>query len=271
MQSPYDILGVTRNSPDGDIKKAYRELAQKFHPDKPGGNTEKFKEINAAYHSIVSGSADQPPPFTSSRRNPFNDFDDIFKSHFNHGFDTNTPPKQEYFNPDFTIQTNCTLEEAHNGFKRHLNYVLPGRLGGSTFKDVLFPPGAYHGLKLRFNGDGPRIIENVKAGNLLVELIVDRHPIWKPEWLEQSITANVKITLKDAMFGATKVIEDLDGTRLEYQIPAGSQPGSRLRIKEKGLQRFKKLARGHAFIILNITVPKLNKSQLGNKVVDVFE
>ncbi len=42
-------------------------------------------------------------------------------------------------------------------------------------------------------------------------------------------------------------------------------------IKEKGLQRFKKLARGHAFIILNITVPKLNKSQLGNKVVDVFE
>lgn len=274
MQSPYDILGVTRNSSSDTIKKAYRELAHKHHPDKPGGSTEKFKEINAAYHSIISGKADDPPPFTSGNRgNPFDDFNDIFRSHFNHGFDSahRAPQQSEHRNPDFTLQTNCTLEEAHTGFKRHINYMLPGRTGGQVFRDVQFPPGSYHGLKLRFNGDGPRIIENIAPGDLLVELLVGKHKLWKPSFKEQSLTANVKISLKEAMFGATRIIEDIDGTKLEYQVPAGSQHGSKLRIKEKGLIRFKKSARGHAFIVLNISIPKLDNSQLEEKIVDVFK
>jgi curved DNA-binding protein len=273
MQSPYDILGVTRNTTEDNIKKAYRELAHKHHPDKPGGSTEKFKQINAAYHSIISGKADDPPPFTSSNRgNPFEDFNDIFRSHFKNGFgNRQQQPESEYKNPDFTIQTNCTLEEAHNGFKRHLSYVLPGRMGGQTFRDIQFPNGSYHGLKLRFNNDGPRIIENIAPGDLFVELKVDDHKIWKPNWKEQSLTSNVKVSLKDAMFGATKQIEDIDGTKLEYMVPAGSQHGSKLRIREKGLLRFKKPVRGHAFIVLNISIPKLKESQLEEKIVDVLK
>lgn len=272
MQSPYDILGVTRNSSEDSIKKAYRELAQKHHPDKPGGSTEKFKEINAAYHAIISGKADDPPPFTTgTRRGPFDDFNDIFRQHFHHGFDNRTqPPQEEYKNPDFTVQIHSSLEEAHTGFKRHINYELPGRLGGNTFRDVQFPQGSYHGLKLRFNSEGPRIIENIKPGDLMVELVVGQHEIWKPSWKEQSITTNVRISLRDAMFGATKQIKDIDGTMLEYHIPSGSQHGSKLRIKRKGLVRFKKSARGHAYIILNIEIPKLDESKLEEKLVDVF-
>lgn len=280
MSNPYSILGVTLNSSDENIKKAYRKLAQKYHPDKPDGNTEKFKEINAAYHSIISGSAEQPQPFTTGRRpNPMDDFNDMFRKHMGGGNPRpgfkgggwSEPPKQEeYKNPDLTIQVSSSLEEAFAGFTRHVNYEVPGRLGGKTFKDIQFPAGAYHGLKLRYNSDGPRIIENIPAGDLLVELVVDSHDIWIPDWNEQSITTTIDVSLKNAMFGTSHQIEDLENTMLEFQIPGGTQHGTKLRIRERGLIKFKKATRGHAFIILNVNIPKLDKSKMEEKLIDVF-
>jgi len=271
----YKTLGVERGASDEEIKKAYRKLARKYHPDvsKEPNAKEQFQEVSEAYETLKDkekraaydnlgrfnpGQDFRPPPDWYERfgggfgrsggATEFEDLgnvdlSDLFESlglrsrSFRKG---KTPLRGE----DYAVTTRLTLEDAYRGTEREL------RLGPTPIR-VRIPKGATDGQQLRLRGKGAPGASGGPPGDLYLNIALEPHPLFR--WSGHDLDLEVPIAPWEAALGAEVEIPTLDG-RVTMKVPAGSQTGQKLRLAGKGLPRPEGGA-GDLYAQLAIAVP----------------
>jgi len=265
----YKVLGLTPGASEEEVKKAYRKLASIHHPDK-GGDTAKFQEIQGAYEAIVSGKANRHSSyqFHDFGNNGFQDLHEMFNMGRRAGgrnWSFNSGWEEDISNPDVNISIPCTLEEAHAGFTKTVEFTLPE--GADKQITITFPPGSTKDIKIRYSGEGGRLMPQKPAGDLYVKINIQPHKIWEVDRV--NLHATIRISAWQAMFGTTVEIEDINGSLIEVLVPAGTQPGSQLRLKNRGLNIRGSSERGNAFLTIEVIVPKLDPEDRTKTILDV--
>jgi curved DNA-binding protein len=292
----YKTLGVSKSATQEEMKKAYRKLAVKYHPDKNKNDKaaeEKFKEITEAYE--VLGDVEKRKKYDSvganwkqyeyANQGPFNggygrqtyttdDAEDMFGgSHFSDFFESlfgrSSGRRTSGFDFDFrgtqtrdmTGDVVITLQEAYHGTQRIVD------LGGEKIR-VSVKPGAYDGLKLRVKGKGEGTAD--RRGNLILNIKVQ--PENHAQRRGDDLYIDVNIDLYTALLGGKQEIDTFSG-KVQIQIPEGSQNDKLLRLAGKGMPVYgKEGAFGDLYIRLKVVLPtKLTPQQkeLVKKVKDL--
>jgi len=279
----YKTLGVDRNATHADIKKQYRKLARKYHPDvsKIKNSEAKFKEVNEAYDVLKDkekranfdrfGSADgnpfqgggyTPPPggdFGGFGQGSFSDiFDNMFSNsrggQFNPREDTFT--RQQRHRPqkgqDQTVTISVDLEDSYHGAHRSLNVHVPGSTGTKKLK-VKIPKGIKEGQKIRLSGQGGA--GQVK-GDLFLQVKFNRHKYFTVEG--KDINLVLPITPWEAALGSKVSIPTLGGT-VEMKLSVNTAGGKKLRLKGRGLPG-KDV--GDQYVVLQIMTPAADTDEL---------
>ena len=267
----YKILGVERTASEDEIKKAYRKLARKYHPDvsKELNAKERFQEVSeayetlrdkekrAAYDSLGSyrpGQDFRPPPdwfdrFGSGQSEDLRDVDlsDLFeqmgifgRARGRRGFGRNVPIPGE----DYEIPVRITLEEAFRGTERSL------ALNGGVLT-ARIPKGAADGQRLRLRGKGGAGMHGGPAGDLYLQIVLEPHPLYKVRG--HDLELEVPLAPWEAALGAQVDVPTLDG-RVTMKVPPGSTGGQKLRLAGKGLPR-PGGGSGDLYAALDIVVP----------------
>ena len=269
----YKVLGVERTASEDEIKKAYRKLARKYHPDvsKEANAKEKFQEVSeayetlrdkekrAAYDSLGSGFRQgqdfRPPPdwfdrFGSGRQEDLRDTDlsDLFEqmgifgraAGRRGGFGRNVPIPGE----DFETPVRITLEEAARGTERQLQ--LDGQLITARI-----PKGATDGQRLRLRGKGGQGANGGPAGDLYLQIVLEPHPLYRVRGHDLEI--ELPIAPWEAALGAQVEVPTLEG-RVTMKVPPGSKGANKLRLAGKGLPKPGGGA-GDLYAALEIVVP----------------
>lgn len=288
MADYYDTLGIKKGASEEEIKKAYRKLAMKFHPDRnPGNKTaeEKFKKISEAY-AVLSDSekrrqydmfGDQKFHQNFSQedifrgadfRNIFSDagFDghDIFSRIFGAGFGGpgfggrsgfgGPPPRGQDIEYPLTI----SFQEAYKGAERHLNFSLSD--GSSRDLTIKIPAGVGDGGKLRIAGKGAAGPMGGAPGDLFVVISVAQHPVYTRSG--NDIDGKLKLKLSEALKGCSKEVETLEGPK-RIKVPSGVKPGTKIRLRNLGFPVPGKTLRGDFFAVIEYEVPEnLSPNQL---------
>jgi len=289
----YDVLGLARTATDDEIKKAYRTLARKYHPDvNPGDKTaeEKFKELNEAYAVLSdpekrkrydqlganwkTGSDFTPPPGWEYAQGNYEDlsdifgaagagrgatgFSDFFESLFGGRRGTRAGPGPGFVmrGADIEAEIVLTLEEAHRGVTRSITLQSPT---GPKTLDVTIPAGVREGSVIRLAGQGMPGTGNAPAGDLLLHVRLRPHPLFTVVG-ESDIQIELPVAPWEAALGARVTVPTLDGS-VEMTIPAGSQGGQQLRLRDQGLRQ-RQGGRGAEYVRLRIVnPPRLTESE----------
>jgi curved DNA-binding protein len=284
----YAILGVTRDASAADIKKAFRKLARKHHPDVAKDKKtaeEKFKEINEAYEVLGDpekrGKYDRlgmdwqhegefPPP--GGGRGPqaqeFNfggtGFSDFFEQYFGgasrFGFpggmagEARAGARQQRGN-DIEGDILVTLEEAMHGSVRPVSLKTTdprtGRTQTQTFQ-VRIPPGVTNGKRIRVAGQGEPGSGGAEAGDLYLRVRHAAHPDFSTQGSD--VFYELDIAPWEAVLGADLPVPTLDGL-IKLRIPPGSGNGQHLRVRGRGLPKGKTGGRGDFHAVLSVQLP----------------
>ena len=286
----YDVLSVARTATDDEIKKAYRTLARKYHPDvNPGDKTaeEKFKELNEAYEVLSdpekrkrydrlganwkAGSDFTPPPGWEQGQGAYRDMGDIFgaagggrsATGFSDFFESLFGGRGGRAGAGFAMrgfdiegEIPLSLEEAHRGVTRSV--TLQGPNGPKTL-DVNIPAGVHDGSVIRLAGQGEPGTGNAPAGDLLLRVRLEPHPLFSV-LSNGDVQIDLPVAPWEAALGARVNVPTLDGS-VEMTIPAGAQGGQRLRLRGQGLNR-RQGGRGDEYVRLKIVIPpKLTEAE----------
>jgi curved DNA-binding protein len=273
----YEILGVAKTASDDEIKKAYRRLARKYHPDvNPGDKSaeEKFKEINEAnavlsdpekrrrYDQLGSNYRDggdfTPPPGWENVHVSYEDLGDIFGqagagydfSDFFKIFFGGAGPQRagEGFavkGRDAEMELPLSIREAHRG-------------GAYAFSinnkkiEVNIPVGVRNGTVIRLAGLGGPGSGKAPAGDLYLKVKLKPDPVFTVI-AENDLQIELPLSPWEAVLGTKVQVPTLDGS-VEMTVPPGSQTGQRLRLRGQGL-RTRSGARGNQYVKLKIVVP----------------
>lgn len=270
MADPYETLGVRRGDSDETIRKAYRKLAKRFHPDLNPGKpeaAERFKTINAANNLLsdadkrarfdrgeIDAEGHETPPARGSAwqhyagAEPYasggfgaDDLDTLFGQGFGDRFGGAGRGR------DMQYSVSVTFLEAANGAVRRL--LLPD----GRELDVTIPPGLRDGHVLRLKGQGRRGANGV--GDALVEVSVAPHRFFRREG--NDVVLDLPITLQEAVLGATVEVPTVKG-KVRLAIPPGSGSGTRLRLKGRGI------AGGHQHVVLTPVLPSGEEAALAD-------
>jgi curved DNA-binding protein len=280
----YKILGVPKNASAEDIKKQYRRLARKYHPDvsKEKDAEEKFKEVQEAYEVLKDPAKKQaydqigsqphggqgftPPPGWEFRRpsgdgaeNPFAGagFSEFFESLFGqqapHGRRQSTFKQR---GQDQHSKIEISVEEAFTGAQRLIQFQEPeldpttGQVALKTRSlNVKIPSGVTAGQQIRLAGQGSPGIGGGPNGDLYLEIQLAEHPFYTVKG--RDIYLNCPVTPWEAALGAKITVPTLAGP-VELSIPASSQTGKKLRLKGRG---FPGAPAGDQYIILTVYTP----------------
>lgn len=281
----YKILGIPRESSQEEIKRAYRKLARKYHPDvsKEKNAEQHFKEIKEAYEALKdskkraaydqlgnhwqTGEEFQPPPdwnfgfeFRNSQGTSAADFSDFFESLFGtarsqHTQDFTHQNTFTHTGEDQQVKLAITLEEAYHGSQRRLQLQIPEteRLGKvvSTTRtlDVKIPPGVTEGQKIRLTGQGQPGRGSGVPGDLYLVIELKPHRCYRCEGHDIYLT--LPITPWEAALGGVIEVPTLGG-KVELKITAGAQSGQKMRLKGRG---FPGQPVGDQYVILQIMTP----------------
>lgn len=249
----YQILGVARDVSKEDLKKAYRKLARKYHPDvsKETDAEAKFKELGEAYEVLKdpekraqydqfgsnykNGQSFTPPPGwgQQGRRGGFdgnNNFSSFFESMFGGGGmggggRDNFYAKGEDVNAKITI----SLEDAFHGAKKTIR--RPSGSSETGTLNVKVPAGITSGKKIRLSGQG-RAGMGGSAGDLLLEINIATHSHYRLDG--KNVILDLPIAPWEAALGAKVTVPTLAG-KINLTIPAGAKSGQKMRLKGRGL------------------------------------
>lgn len=260
MKNPYEVLGLTSGATQEQIKKAYRSLVKKYHPDKNPGNKsaeEKFKEVANAFELI--GTEDARAKFD---RGEAQEQQQQYQNPFGQGFHQT---EEEFLDQDFFDQifrkTRKPRREDHQ-YKMDIDFkesVLGTEkvitlLNGKNLQ-VKIPSGIESGKKLRFKGQG------AFGGDVYIEITVKPHKGFKR--VNNNIEVEVPISYIEAILGAEIPVPTIDGT-IMLKIPAGVSTGSKLRVKGKGIISGKE--HGDQIVKLKVETPKKIDPALANDI-----
>ncbi|EXJ15463.1 DnaJ C-terminal domain-containing protein [Imhoffiella purpurea] len=272
----YKTLGVARTATQDEIKRAYRRLARKYHPDvsKEADAETRFKEINeanevlrdpekrTAYDALGSnwraGQDFRPPPGSSYQDFKFNpddtaDFSDFFASIFGRAFHGEARDRVLQRGEDKTIKLFIDLEAAYGGTTRQLqveaqNGAGRGRTTTRTL-NVRIPPGVTQGQQIRLAGQGSAGPNGGPAGDLYLEIEIEPHRHFTVDG--RNIQLRLPIAPWEAALGGSVPVPTLGGT-VSLKIPPGSQSGQKLRLKGRGLPGSPS---GDEMVLLEIVTP----------------
>jgi DnaJ-class molecular chaperone len=282
MRDPYEILGVSKSASEAEIKKAFRALAKKHHPDTHAGDKgaqKKFQEISGAYEIVgdkdkrakfdageidASGNArgfdprqggggfhpggGGPRDFHFTWDNQDNgqegfSAEDIFADLL--GGRARRGRQQPARGEDFTVATTISFDEAARGGTRRV--VVPN---GEQI-DVKIPVGVKDGQQVRIKGRGGSGRNGGPPGDILIQIAIAPHPTMSREG--NDIRMELPITLKEAVHGGKVSVPTLTGT-VALSVPANSNSGTTLRLKGKGIAPANAAA-GDLYVKLVVTLP----------------
>lgn len=258
----YKTLGLARDASQDDIKRAYRRLARKYHPDvsKEPNAEARFKEVGEAYEVLKDpekrkaydqfganwkeGQEFRPPPdwergfsFSGGGFTNEGDFSDFFESLFGRA----RGPRPGGFRTrgeDQVARLNISLEDAYNGATQSISLNVPeqapdGSVTANTRTlNVRIPKGITEGQRIRLAGQGSPGLGGGPAGDLYLEVGFRPHRHFHAD--KRDIFLDLPITPWEAALGQTVTVPTLGGS-VELRIPAGSQSGRKLRLKGRGL------------------------------------
>lgn len=273
MANAYETLGVPKGASEDEIKKAYRRLAAKHHPDR-GGDTAKFQEIQSAYETLTDpqrrAQHDNPNPFQHGfhRAGPgsfefhFNngpaDINDIFGQFFNQGFAHNNPHRQTRKNKDLRINLQISLAST---LENQIKTVSVQTTKGDRFNvDVNIPRGVSHGTTIKFAQQGDNMFDTLTRGDLYV--IINVLPDDRYEIHGIDLIANLEISSIEAIIGIEQEVVGIDDRTFLIKIPPGCQYGSKYGLKGQGLFRMNSTQRGDLIVNVVIKTPMLSEDQL---------
>jgi curved DNA-binding protein len=283
----YKVMGVERGATQDEMKRAFRKLARKYHPDvsKEPDAEERFKEVNEAYEVLRDpekraaydqlgsqwheGQEFRPPPdwakgfdrtgagFTQEDTSGFSDFFEELFGGVHRGFGTRREGAAfRMRGQDVSAQLHISLEDAYHGASRTITLDTPEIDASGQVRqqkktlNVRIPRGVRAGQMIRLGGQGgPGIGEKAPAGDLYLQVEFDPHPLFHAE--EKDIFLDLPITPWEAALGAQITVPTLGG-RVDLSIPAGSQTGRKLRLKGRGLPGEDG---GDQYVVLRIETP----------------
>ena len=272
MTDHYQTLGVSPNATPDEIKKAYRSLANKHHPDK-GGDQAKFKDISVA--NDILGDPQKRAEYDHQRQfgngqqfrfhtGGFDPFEQMFGGGHPFG-DIFGHPRGVRRNRDLNIQCQVTLLDSFIGKQLEAQYKLPS--GRTQTVVINVPAGIEHGATIRYQGLGDDSIPNVQRGDLNVTIIVlsDR----KFERRGNDLYTSVDISPIEAMIGCRKSIETITGNTIELEIRPGVESGVEYASAGQGFTNVQNGMKGRFVSVVNIKTPTVIDPLLVQQLKDL--
>ena len=288
----YELLGVKDTASTDEIKKAFKKLARKHHPD-AGGDETRFKEISEAYEVLSDKQKRQEydqlikyGAFTGGAGRAYNPRGGVPSSWGGGGarqggrrtttvdgwgdileqirrgegaFGTEWDfPQPATKGREVQVTLEVTFDEAFSGAEKHVT-VRTGD-GEKQEIDVKVPAGAVEGGKLRYKGKGGAGAGGGARGDLLIVTSIKPHPLYSRKGADVNMT--LPISVIEAMLGAHVVVPTPDGNKVRLRIPAGTQDGKTLVVRGKGAPRVNGEGHGDLNVKLQLVVPRsLNDEQ----------
>ncbi|NQZ65762.1 MAG: DnaJ domain-containing protein [Mycoplasmatales bacterium] len=267
----YEVLGISRNATKDEIKKAFRKLAMKYHPDrnKESGAEEKFKEINEAYEVLSDDNKRQQ--YNQFGHNAFNgsesfggfggfggfdDIGDIFSSFFGgRSRNANRPRRGD----DYQMRTHVSFEESV--FGKIINQKLPKFVNGvktEVATEIKIPAGISDGQQIVLRGYGGEGYNNGPNGDLYISIFVKEHREWKRSG--NDILIDIPISFLDI----------ISERKIEIPTPYGmetislkdvKESGEIFTLKNKGFPSIRGGYIGNMLVKINIHIPKMNDKE----------
>jgi len=267
----YEILGVTENASQDDIKKAYKKLAMKYHPDR-GGDEKRFKEISQAYETI--GDPEKRSnydherlhkPHIHIRTGNFQDFGDMFGQAFHFGGGPWDPFNQmrSRKNRDLNINLTISFKDSFIGKQLEASYNMPS--GKKQTVVINVPPGVANGQTIKYQGLGDDSNPSLQRGDLNVTINVENDPLYARH--NDDIIFNLQITIFEAMLGVQKKITALDGNKLDLKLKPGTQHGAEFVCRGRGFNNTTNGRLGDLIVKLNVLIPEITDLMLADRVM----
>jgi curved DNA-binding protein len=244
----YSTLGIPKTATQEEIKRAYRKMAAKHHPDR-GGNTAEFQKVEEAYRTLSDESKrqqyDNPQSmggdafgFNFGGGPGFNPFEDIFRQ-FNQ-------PRQRVY----TVNIFVSLEQVSRGDTEAIQIQTPA--GPKTFQ-IKIPKGIEDGQRINY--------ENLMSdGVLQIQFRIHRHPKYERRGLD--LYSTIEVSMFDLILGATMEFKTIYNSTLSVNIPPNTKPGSSLRLANHGLEAQNN--KGDQYLLISVVIPDKISAQLLN-------
>jgi curved DNA-binding protein len=278
----YKIMGVERDATQDEIRRSYRKLARKYHPDvsKESNAEARFKELGEAYEVLKDpekraaydqlgsgwkgGQEFRPPPdwnagfeFSGGNftRGDATDYSDFFASLFGQNFRAGRGASFHTKGEDHHAKVLIDLEDAYHGATRTITLRVPGVdaqghvITRERILNVNIPKGIREGQHIRLSGQGGEGSGEGKAGDLYLEVEFRAHPLYRVD--DRDLYLDLPVAPWEAAMGATVKVPTLGGI-VELKIPEGSGSGRKLRLKGRGIPGNPP---GDCYVILAIVTP----------------